>query len=162
WRARKESNPLWRGFGDRRSAGELHARYSSAPLFRHPAAAPRRAKKAPGEAEGSWDFSAPGSVQRSSVPAEQRSRAEVESIVHAGFDDMDLAVEVAAEIQHVVFDLGRPIVPEGIFGTDTKHPSADRLVTGNRDAHAVHADETIEADVGPGAAQLAVDEPAIE
>ena len=25
WQAWKESNPLWRGFGDRRSSGELHA-----------------------------------------------------------------------------------------------------------------------------------------
>src|SRR5215470_12605428 len=97
-----------------------------------------------------------------SVPADQRPGAEVEVIVHAGLDDMDLAVEVAAEVHHVVLDLGGPVVPQRILGADAEHPSADRLVAEDPGADAVHAGESVEAHMGPGAAKLAVDEPAIE
>src|SRR5262247_3200219 len=74
---------------------------------------------------------------------------------------MDLVAEVVAEIQHVVFDLHRPVVPQGIFSADAEHPSAERLVERGRRTQAIHAGESIGTDMGPGASQLAVDEPTI-
>src|SRR5262245_9585026 len=84
-----------------------------------------------------------------------------EAVVHPALEHMDLVAEVVAEIQHVVFDFHRPVVPQGIFSADAEHPSAERLVKRRRRSHAVQAGESIGTDVGPGASQFAVDEPTI-
>src|SRR5262245_10519844 len=88
------------------------------------------------------------------------SRIESEAVVHPALDHMDAT---GIEIQHVVFKLHRPIVPQGIFGAEPEHPSADRIAGRKRHTtHRAHINETAAAGMRPGGAQLAVDEPPIE
>src|SRR5215470_5727949 len=85
---------------------------------------------------------------------------EVEPIIHPGLHQIDGA---GIEFHSVVFELHRPIVPEGIFGADAEHPSADRTAARKREpikAGDVHAD--VPAAVRPGSAELTVDKPPIE
>src|SRR5215510_1477238 len=89
------------------------------------------------------------------------SGIEAEAVVHPALHHMDLVAEVVTEIQHVVFELHRPVVPQGIFSADAEHPSTERLVSRTRRTQAVHASKSIGVGVGPGASQFAVDEPTI-
>src|SRR5215813_6341782 len=66
------------------------------------------------------------------------------------------------ELHHVVFHLYRPIVPQGIFGADAKHPSADRIAARNRPKKAGERHADAPTTMRPGGAQLAVDKPPIE
>src|SRR5262249_1717804 len=74
---------------------------------------------------------------------------------------MDVALEVVAKAQHVVFELGGPVVAQSIFGAEAKHPSAGGPVGRHPGSQTGKAGGGIGADVGPGAAQFAVDEPTI-
>src|SRR5262249_58125129 len=74
---------------------------------------------------------------------------------------MDVALEVVAKAQHVVFELGGPVVAQSIFGAEAKHPSAGGPIGRHPGSQTGKAGGGIGADVGPGAAQLAVDEPTI-
>src|SRR5215470_3100545 len=84
---------------------------------------------------------------------------EVEPIIDPGLHRMDGTV---VEIQHVVLDLRRPVVAQGIFGADAEHPPADRVAERHRHSNTGARDGKAAAAVCPGGAQLAVDEPAIE
>src|SRR5262249_25647641 len=85
---------------------------------------------------------------------------EVEPIIHPGLHHIDGA---GIEFHSVVFELHRPIFPEGIFGADADHPSADRIAKRNRPTtQRAHGAESAAAAMRPGGAELAVDEPAIE
>src|SRR5215471_16554500 len=75
--------------------------------------------------------------------------------------------DVVAKIYHVVLELGRPAIPQSIFGPDAEHPTADRPIDRTSGANPAHSrDDDAAADicggVSPGAARFAIDKPAIE
>src|SRR5262245_36163143 len=82
-------------------------------------------------------------------------RIEAEAVVDPALDHMEGA---GIEIHHVVFELHRPIVPQGIFRAEAEHPSVDRIAATHTEV--AHADAA--AAMRPGGAQLAVDKPPIE
>src|SRR5712672_1558678 len=92
----------------------------------------------------------------------EKPSGAAESIVQAGLEDVEFVIgegSIAAEVHHVVLNLRSPVVPQGIFGPDAKHPPADGLVDRD-DLDAIYGDAA--ASVSPGSAKFAIDEPAIE
>jgi hypothetical protein len=89
-----------------------------------------------------------------------------ESIVYTGLDNIELVIgkrTAIAKVNHVIFDLGGPVVPQSIFGPDAKHPPADGLVDRDRaELHAIYAGAGGRARVSPGPAHFAVDQPIVE
>src|SRR5262249_9110467 len=77
-------------------------------------------------------------------------RIQTETIVQANLNGIDITIN----IHPVVFDLGRPIVPERILGADAEQQSTRRSV---RNAHPGQ-----EIFVAPRAAHFAVDHPTVD
>src|SRR5260221_2655391 len=97
-----------------------------------------------------------GSSQFALNPSPEKPSG-AEAIIYTGLEYVEIII--AAKVHRVKFDLGGPVVPQSILGTDANHPPTGGPVGRDRtEPRDIHTG----AGVDPGPARLAIDKPTIE